>query len=169
MHSFLSLCSLSIYNFLTRSLILLRVSFIMPFVCSLCPANSLKTFSSKNSLSTHEKNVHPNNKIIPHSRSLTSPSLYDICQFKNSFVIQLKARLQFHRSEPRIKKLKMEPFSEGLFIILFYNESTFQYFPAQRKYTCKFEGGQGYERLGILFGNKNWGSKKHQTEHVHMC
>lgn len=135
----------------------------MPFVCSLCPANSSKTFSSKNSLSIHEKHAHQNNKIIPHSRSLTSPSLYDVCQFKNSFVIQLKARLQFHRSEPRVKKLKMEPFSEGLFIILFYNESTFQYSPAQRKYTCKFEGGQGYEQLGILFGNKNWGSKKRQT------
>jgi len=135
----------------------------MPFVCSLCPANSSKTFSSKNSLSIHERNVHPNNKIIPHSRSLTSPSLYDVCQFKNSFVIQLKARLQFHRSEPRTKKLKMEPFSEGLFIILFYNESTFQYFPAQRKYICKFEGGQGYEQLGILFGNENWGSKKRRT------
>ncbi|PKK69854.1 hypothetical protein RhiirC2_780483 [Rhizophagus irregularis] len=30
-------------------------------------------------------------------------------------------------------------------------------------YTCKFEGGQGYEQLGILFDNKNWGSKKWQT------
>lgn len=57
--------------------------------------------------------------------------------------MQLKARLQFHRSEPRAKTLKMEPFSEGLFIILFYNESTFQYSPAQRKYICKFEGTQG--------------------------
>ncbi|CAB5338205.1 unnamed protein product [Rhizophagus irregularis] len=135
----------------------------MPFTCSLCPANFPKTFSSKNSLSIHERIAHPNSKIIPHSRCLTSPSLYDICQFKNSFIIQLKARLQFHRSEPRVKTLKMEPFSEGLFIILFYNESTFRYSPAQRKYTCKFEGGQGYEQLGILLGNKNWGSKKRRT------
>ncbi|UZO23324.1 uncharacterized protein OCT59_015667 [Rhizophagus irregularis] len=30
-------------------------------------------------------------------------------------------------------------------------------------YTCKFKGSQGYERLGILFENKNWGSKKRRT------
>ena len=91
------------------------------YKCLLCE----QIFSSRNKLLIHERNKHKNNKIIPHSRSLTSSSLYDICQFKNSFVIQLKARLQFHRSELRVKKLKMEPFSEGLFIILFYNESTF--------------------------------------------
>ncbi len=136
---------------------------IMPFTCFLCSDNTPKTFSSKNSLFIHEKNAHPNNKIIPHSRCLTSPSVYDICQFKHSFIMQLKARLQFHRSEPKVKTLKMEPFSEGLFIILFYNESTFQYSPAQRKYTCKFEGSKGYEQLGILFDDKNWGSKKRRT------
>ena len=137
----------------------------MPFTCLLCcAANTSKTFSSKNSLSIHERTVHPNNKIIPHSRCLTSPSLYDIHHFKHSFIMQLKARLQFHRSEPRVKTLKMEPFSEGLFIILFYNESTFQYSPARRIYTYKFESGQGYEQLGILFGNENWDSRKQQTE-----
>ncbi|CAI2172277.1 8183_t:CDS:2, partial [Funneliformis geosporum] len=36
------------------------------------------------------QSVHPNNKIIPHSRCLTSPSSYDIRHFKHSFVIQLK-------------------------------------------------------------------------------
>src|SRR5436190_12334340 len=117
----------------------------MTYICRLCSTNPPRTFSSKSSLSFHENNIHPNNKIIPHSRCLTSPSLYDICQFKNSFIMQLKARLQFHKSEPRAKILKMEPFSEGLFIILFYNESTFQYSPAQRKYICKFEGSKGYE------------------------
>ncbi|CAB4473277.1 hypothetical protein RhiirA5_433841 [Rhizophagus irregularis] len=135
----------------------------MKYICCFCSTNPPRTFSSKSSLSFHENNIHPNNKIIPHSRRLTSPSLYDICQFKNSFIMQLKARLQFHRSEPRAKTLKMEPFSEGLFIILFYNESTFQYSPAQRKYICKFEGTQGYEQLGILFGNKDWGSKRRRT------
>jgi len=135
----------------------------MPYICHLCSANLPRTFSSKSSLSFHENNTHPNNKIIPHSRCLTSPSSYDICQFKSSFIMQLKARLQFHRSEPRVKTLKMEPFSEGLFIVLFYNELTFRYSPAQRKYLCKFEGTQGYEQLGILFGNKNWGSKRRRT------
>ncbi|CAG8750461.1 9600_t:CDS:2, partial [Rhizophagus irregularis] len=62
--------------------------------------------------------------------------------------MQLKVRLQFHRSELRAKTLKIEPFSEGFFIILFYNESTFQYSPAQRKYICKFE---------------NWDSKRRRT------
>ena len=139
----------------------------MPFTCFLY--FTLKTFLSKNSLFIHERNVHPNNKIIPHSRCLTSPTLYDVNQFKHSFVMQLKACLQFHRSGPKVKTLKMEPFSEGLFIILFYNESTFQYSPAQRKYTCKFEGSKGYEQLGILFDNKNWGSKKRWIGTCHMC
>ena len=91
----------------------------MPFTCFLCPTNASKTFSSKNSLSIHERNIHPNNKIIPYSRYLTSPSLYDIHQFKHSFIIQLKARLQFHRSEPRVKTLKMEPFLKDF--LLFYS------------------------------------------------
>ncbi|CAI2197336.1 2299_t:CDS:2, partial [Funneliformis geosporum] len=59
-------------------------------------------------------------------------------------------------SEPQVKTLKMEPFSEGLFIILFYNLPTFQYSPIKRMYTCKFKGGQGYEQLGNFFDNKNW-------------
>ncbi|CAG8763261.1 577_t:CDS:2, partial [Rhizophagus irregularis] len=62
----------------------------------------------------------------------------------------LKARLQFHRSEPRAKTLKMEPFSEGLFIILFYNKSTFQYSPAQRKYICKFKDSDTQLRCGSM-------------------
>ncbi|GET54217.1 hypothetical protein GLOIN_2v1785363 [Rhizophagus irregularis DAOM 181602=DAOM 197198] len=86
----------------------------MSYTCFLGSENTPKTFSSKN-LFIHERTVRPNNKIIPHSR----------------------------RSEPRVKTLKMVPFSEGLFIILFYNEPTFQYSPAKRMYTCKFEGGQG--------------------------
>ncbi|CAG8576151.1 14231_t:CDS:1, partial [Funneliformis caledonium] len=57
----------------------------------------------------------------------------------------------------------MEPFSEGLFIILFYNLPTFQYSPVKRMYTCKFEGSQGYEQLGNFFDNKNWGSKMRRT------
>ncbi|GBC23028.2 hypothetical protein RhiirA1_539857 [Rhizophagus irregularis] len=115
----------------------------MPFTCSLCPANFLKTFSSKNSLSIHESNAHPN----------------------------------------KVNHLKNGAFFRRTFIILFYNESTFRYSPAQRKYTCKFEGGQGYEQLGILLENKNWGSKKcragtcayvlmqnaQQTYHVTFC
>src|SRR6266536_6412659 len=86
----------------------LYICFIMPFTCFLCSTNIPKTFSSKNSLSIHERTVHPNNKIIPHSHCLTSPSLYDIHHFKHSFIMQLKARLQFHRSEPKVKTLKME-------------------------------------------------------------
>ncbi|RGB27033.1 hypothetical protein C1646_820031 [Rhizophagus diaphanus] len=111
----------------------------MPFICFLCSTNTPKIFSSKNSLSIHEKIFHPNNKIIPHLRCLTSPFLYDIHHFKQSFIMQLKVHLQFHRSEPRTKTLKMEPFSEGLFNVLFYNEPTFQYSPAKRIYICKFK------------------------------
>ncbi|POG76779.1 hypothetical protein GLOIN_2v848380 [Rhizophagus irregularis DAOM 181602=DAOM 197198] len=82
-----------------------------------------------------------------------------------------------------VNHLKNGAFFRRTFIILFYNESTFRYSPAQRKYTCKFEGGQGYEQLGILLENKNWGSKKcragtcayvlmqnaQQTYHVTFC
>ena len=125
-------------------------TFTMPFTCLLCSAaNTSKTFSSKNSLSIHERTVHPNNKIIPHSRCLTSPSLYDIYHFKQLFVMQLKARLQFYRSELQVNTLKMKPFSEEFFIILFYNEPTFQYSSVKRMYTCKFKGGQGYAYLPI--------------------
>ena len=98
----------------------------MPFTCFLY--FTLKTFLSKNSLFIHERNVHPNNKIIPHSRCLTSPTLYDVNQFKHSFVMQLKARLQFHRSKPKVKTLKMESFFEGLLLFYFIMNQPFNTF-----------------------------------------
>ncbi|PKB97001.1 hypothetical protein RhiirA5_506775 [Rhizophagus irregularis] len=87
----------------------------MPFTCSLCPANFLKTFSSKNSLSIHESNAHPN----------------------------------------KVNHLKNGAFFRRTFIILFYNESTFRYSPAQRKYTCKVKD------------TNNWNAQ--QTYHVTFC
>ncbi|PKK61577.1 hypothetical protein RhiirC2_791616 [Rhizophagus irregularis] len=122
----------------------------MSYTCFLCSENTPKTFSSKN-LFIHERTVRPNNKIIPHSRQVNFSNFIRYSLLQTFFYNAVKARLQFHRSEPRVKTLKMEPFSEGLFIILFYNEPTFQYSPAKRMYTCKFEGGQG---------NKNWNAQE---------
>ncbi|CAB4432323.1 unnamed protein product [Rhizophagus irregularis] len=140
----------------------------MKYICCLCSTNPPRTFSSKSSLSFHENNIHLNNKIIPHSRCLTSPSLYDICQFKNSFIMQLKARLQFHRSEPRAKTLKMEPFSEGLFIILFYNKSTFQYSPAQRNIFANLRVLKVMNNWEFFLVIKTGVVKGDVQEHAHM-
>src|SRR5204863_7197341 len=54
-------------------------------------------------------------KIIPH----LSPSNYNIKQFKNVFINQVKKHLQFGRSATKDKRIMLEPFSEELFIILF--------------------------------------------------
>src|SRR5215216_7532064 len=94
-------------------------------LCLLCPSNSRYPYRSQSSLLNHEKHKHPNNKVIPHLSNIITPSTYDFKQFKNAFIIQVKKRLQFSCNVIKNKKIILERFSEGLFIVLFYNSPTF--------------------------------------------
>ncbi|CAG8827180.1 3853_t:CDS:2, partial [Cetraspora pellucida] len=62
-------------------------------------------YRSQSSLIKHEKVKHPNNKIIPHIYTITAPSNYDIKQFKNAFIIQVKKQLQFGRNAVKNKTI----------------------------------------------------------------
>ena len=129
-------------------------------LCLLCPPNSRYPYRSQSSLLNHEKHKHPNNKVIPHLPTITAPSNYDIKQFRNAFIIQIKKRLQFGRSATKDKKITLEPFSEGLFIVLFYNAFTFRFIASQKKYVVSFQGSVGYNELGMLLEDNKWGSKE---------
>src|SRR5947208_1589965 len=129
-------------------------------LCLLCTSNSRYPYRSQSSLLNHEKHKHPNNKVISHLSTITVPSNYDIKQFRNAFIIQVKKRLQFSRSAVKNKKIILEPFSEGLFIALFYNTSTFCFIASQRKYVVSFQGSVEYNELGNLLDDNKWGSRE---------
>ncbi|CAB5339130.1 hypothetical protein RhiirA5_496006 [Rhizophagus irregularis] len=58
----------------------------------------------------------------------------------------------------------MELFSEGLFIILFYNESTFDIPLLKESIRVSLRVVENTNNwVLVLLGNKNWGSKKRRT------
>jgi hypothetical protein len=129
-------------------------------LCFLCPSSSRYPYRSRGSLLNHEKHKHPNNRVIPHLPTITIPSNYDIKQFKNAFIIQVKRCLQFSQSAVRNKKITLEPFSEGLFIVLFYNTPTFHFIASQKMYAVDFQGRAGYNEIGNLLEDDKWGSRE---------
>ncbi|POG53960.1 hypothetical protein GLOIN_2v1886663 [Rhizophagus irregularis DAOM 181602=DAOM 197198] len=104
--------------------------------CSLCQFtdNSTRLYT-KTKLSLHQKQLHPNNHVIPHIQQLLLDSI----------------------SDTQVRK----PFSEELFVKIFSNEESFTYIPYLKKYKCVFTGEAGYNRLGYLFDCKDWGEKNH--------
>jgi len=119
-----------------------------------------RCYSTKASLMAHEKCKHLNNKRIPHFDQLPPTTVFDATQFRNSFVVQIKRRLQFNRRSSRKKTLTIEPFPERLFISLFASETSFTYNSSQRKYTCTFNGSSDSIRLGRILQIQNWNTKK---------
>ncbi|RIB25511.1 hypothetical protein C2G38_2165778 [Gigaspora rosea] len=68
------------------------------YLCYLCSQDFRYSYRSQSFLIKHEKAKHPNNKIIPHIYTITAPSNYNIEQFRNAFIIQVKKRFQFGRN-----------------------------------------------------------------------
>ncbi|RHZ64158.1 hypothetical protein Glove_326g111 [Diversispora epigaea] len=120
--------------------------------CELC----FKNFASYKNLVIHERNVHSNNKLIPHFYILSQPTSEQIIYYINSFIILLKKKLGFSRHAIGKKHLLIDTFPENVFVYLFKNEETFKYSPAKRKYQCNFEGYAGITRLNQLFCYNQW-------------
>ncbi|CAG8466485.1 19244_t:CDS:2 [Racocetra fulgida] len=70
---------------------------VSTYLCYLCLPNLRYSYRSQSSLVKYEKTKHQNNKIIPHLYTIIAPSSYDIEQFRNAFIIQVKKCLQFGR------------------------------------------------------------------------
>ncbi|CAG8733678.1 24231_t:CDS:1 [Gigaspora rosea] len=130
------------------------------YLCYLCLPNLRYLYQSQSSLVKHEKTKHQNNKVILHIYTLIAPSSYNIEQFRNEFIIQVKKRLQFGQSVVKRKTIQLEPFSEGLFITLFRHISTFYFIASQKKYIVSFSGSAGYKELGSLLNDNKWSSKE---------
>ncbi|RHZ49412.1 hypothetical protein Glove_521g41 [Diversispora epigaea] len=120
--------------------------------CELC----FKNFASYKNLVIHERNVHSNNKLIPHFYLLSQPTSEQIIYYINSFIVLLKKKLSFSRHAIGKKHLLIDTFPENVFIYLFKNEETFKYSPAKCKYQCNFEGHAGITRLNQLFCYNQW-------------
>ncbi|CAG8844898.1 15582_t:CDS:1, partial [Racocetra persica] len=133
------------------------------YFCHLCPPNLRYPYRSQSSLVKHEKAKHPTNTIIPHIYTITAPSNYDIEQFRNTFIIQVKKWLQFGHNAVKDKTIRLEPFSEGLFVVLFYRIPTFSFTVSQKKYTVSFKGSKGYDELENLLKDNKWGSKQDRS------
>jgi hypothetical protein len=135
-------------------------------VCSLCQfTNNSTVLYTKNKLSLHQRQSHPNNHIVPHIQQSLLDNISDIQvqKFWNSLLVRIEKKLSYHRSKSGIRQLICEPFSEELFVKIFSNEESFNYIPYLKKYKCTFIGEAGYNRLGYLFDCEDWGEKNHAS------
>ena len=136
-------------------------SYSNKFTCSLCHNSTI--LYTKNKLSLHQRQLHPNNRVVPHIKQSLLNNISDIQvqNFWNSLLIRIEKKLSYHRSKSGARQLICEPFSEELFVKIFSNEEGFTYIPYLKKYKCTFTGEVGYNRLGYLFRCEDWGEKNH--------
>ncbi len=134
--------------------------------CSLCQFTDNSTLLyTKNKLSLHQRQLHPNNCVVPHIQQFVLDSISDtqVRSFWSSLLVRIEKKLSYHRSKSGVRQLICEPFSEELFVKIFSNEESFTYIPYLKKYKCVFAGEAGYNRLGYLFDCKDWGEKNHNS------
>ncbi|CAB4427900.1 unnamed protein product [Rhizophagus irregularis] len=105
--------------------------------CPLCQFTDNSTLLyTKNKLSLYQRQLHPNNRLVPHIQQSLLDNISDT-------------------------QLIYEPFNEELFVKIFSNKESFTYISYLKKYKCIFTGEAGYNRLGYLFDCKDWGEKNH--------
>ncbi|CAB4408365.1 unnamed protein product [Rhizophagus irregularis] len=127
--------------------------------CSLCQFTDNSTILyTKNKLSLHQRQLHPNNRVVPHIQQSVLDSISDtqVRSFWSSLLVRIEKKLSYHRSKSGVRQLICEPFNEELFVKIFSNEESFTYIPYLKKYKCAFTGEAGYNRLGYLFDCKDW-------------
>ncbi|CAB5361008.1 unnamed protein product [Rhizophagus irregularis] len=61
------------------------------FQCQICS----KAFCSKSSISKYERQLHPNNRIVPHGFLLGIASQEDFEKYRSAFIFKLKKTLSF--------------------------------------------------------------------------
>ncbi|CAG8524760.1 34358_t:CDS:2 [Gigaspora margarita] len=110
----------------------------------------------------HEIKKHKNNKLLHNQYPLYIPLFSDCQQFCSTFISLVRKRLTSHRSTQGIKLIEF-PCSENIFAFYFKNEEHFQYIHYQRRYSCTFEGSQGYQRIARLFNFEEWGRVTDKT------
>ena len=91
------------------------------YQCQICS----KVFRSKSSISKHERQLHPNNRIVPHGFLLGIASQEDFEKYRSAFIFRLKKTLSFDIKKTGQKTLFIETFSKRLFVNFFCGEQTF--------------------------------------------
>src|SRR3989440_8415507 len=98
--------------------------------CLLCQfVNNINTLYTKNQLSLHQRNFHQNNRIIPHIQQplLNNTPEIQVKNFWNSLLLRIEKKLSYHRSGGGNRKIIFEPFSEELFVKIFFQEENFTF------------------------------------------
>jgi len=130
--------------------------------CKICKKN----LSSKKSLYNHERQIHPNNKIVPHCYIMGISSQEDFERYRNAFICKLKKNLPFNMKSTGQKTINIETFPERLFVNLFCGESTFHYKSYANEYSCSFKGIDGCKRIGEIFDKIDWYERKHSDPNL---
>ena len=72
------------------------------YQCQICS----KVFRSKLSISKHERQLHPNNRIVPYGFLLGIASQEDFEKYRSAFIFKLKKTLSFDiKKTHRLKNL----------------------------------------------------------------
>lgn len=111
-----------------------------------------KSYKTKNGLIQHEKKKHSEYRGYP--SNIPPPHQYYLTQFKQNLIYNIKKKLTLHHKTLGKKTLTI-PCSEGMFLGVFKNDFK-RYSPARRLYLSSFVGEEGNEKLGDLFGDKDW-------------
>ncbi|RHZ77771.1 hypothetical protein Glove_173g9 [Diversispora epigaea] len=101
-----------------------------PFPCYLCNCS----YSSKSSLSSHEKKKHNENRLVPHFQYFSHIFEGIINHFRTTFLQDVDSKLSFHRTTEGIKRFQWK-------------------FPERKS---------GYKQIGIIFTCEVWGRKQNK-------
>jgi len=127
------------------------------YQCQICS----KVFRSKSSISKHERQLHPNNRIVPHGFLLGIASQEDFEKYRSAFIFRLKKTLSFDIKKTGQKTLFIETFSERLFVNFFCGEQTFRYKSYSKMYSCTFSGWDGCKKIGEILDKTDWYERRH--------
>ncbi|EXX79208.1 uncharacterized protein OCT59_012799 [Rhizophagus irregularis] len=103
---------------------------------------------TKNKLSLHQRQLHPNNRLVPHIQQSLLDNISDtqVRSFWNSLLARIEKKLSYGHSKSGTRQLICEPFNEELFVKIFSNEESFTYISYLKKYKCIFTGEAGYNQ-----------------------
>ncbi|CAG8745670.1 3605_t:CDS:1 [Dentiscutata heterogama] len=115
-----------------------------PFSCLLCN----NSYSFKSSLSSQETVKHKMNRIVQHHQYFSVLPKEIINHFRAVFLQDINNKLGFHRSNEGVNTFNR--IVQKVYSIIFSNEIEFSYRPSIRRYTCIFNGQNGYNRIGNM-------------------
>ncbi|CAG8524588.1 27261_t:CDS:2, partial [Racocetra persica] len=119
-------------------------------------------------ISSHEIAKHKMNHIVPHHQYFSVLPEEILNHFRAVFLQDINNKLGFHRTNEGVNHFQWN-FPESLFYYFFSNEIGFCYRPSIRRYTCIFNGQDGYKRIGNIMQCEFWEKGKIKWELKPLC